>query len=174
MPTSTTISIPPILVVITPFATAKMSSQMFAAAKAVDTGSEFPRVKYYLYCAAIELALKAAILGRDCSAQTKKMVKGYSHDLEKALDKCAADYDLSFLSESDKGAIKKINPYFRSKSLEYMTKQAMGALLQAFGPFPELNDLEVAAEKLQDFLVSQAHFVDANSSEEARGLMTIV
>lgn len=162
MPTSTTFSIPTIRVVITPFATARMSSQMFAAAKAVDTGSEFPRVKYYLYCAAIELALKAAILGRDCSEQTKILVKGYSHDLERALDKCAAVYDLGFLTEDDKGVIRQINPYFRNKSLEYMTKDAMGAMLQAYKPFPELEYLEAAAKKLQDFLVSNEHFFDAH------------
>lgn len=53
------------MTVLTPLALARMSQDMFGAGRGYKTDKEVPLIKYYLYCACIELGLKAAILATD-------------------------------------------------------------------------------------------------------------
>lgn len=158
------------MVVLTPYAMARMSRHMFGAGRDYTTDERAPLIKYYLYCASIELCLKAAILAEDCTQKQKDFLRDkIGHNLEKAINKCSKSHDLSFLDKDDWNAIRQINPFFKGKGLEYFTVEMMGAALNGYKALPSIGELEIAAAKVQKFLEANKHFRDGKTSQPPSG-----
>ena len=158
------------MAVLTPYALARMSRHMFGAGRDYETADKVPLVKFYLFCASIELGLKSAILATDCTKNRKDFLKSkIGHDLEKAIRECEKLYDLSFLERKDIEAIQAINPFFKGKGLEYFTLEMMSAALTGFKALPNLGDLQASAQKIQSFLEDNKHFIDGKTSERPKG-----
>ena len=166
-----TVHVKPAIAAITPYAMARMSHHFFEAGRQyVPVGKEVPLVKYYLYCASIELAAKAAVLATDCTPEHKEQLrKQIGHDLVKALTKLTDHYDTNFLGEADHEVIAKVNPYFKGKGLEYFTLEMMGVALTGYKALPAIADLEAVAVKLQEFATSHQHFKHATTSHQPQG-----
>jgi len=170
MSKNVTVNVKPAMAVRTPDALARMSSHMFGAGRDYQTDDKMPLIKYYLFSASIELGLKSAILATDCTKDKKDFLRlKVSHDLKKALKEYGKLYDLSFLSDADIEAIEKINPFFKGKGLEYFTTEMMGAALTGFKTLPDIDALLDAAQKTQDFLEQNKHFICGQTSEKPSG-----
>lgn len=124
----------PIIVHISPLGFLYYAKGFLAATKGIRQNEYFSPVPYFLHCHAIELALKAFLLGKGVS---KKDLKKLGHNLEKILKK-ARDLGLSdfikITSELEK-EISKANKYYSSKDFEYFE------VINAMTAYPELPDL---------------------------------
>lgn len=82
-----------------------------------------PTPAYYLYCHAIELALKAYLRGKGASIKDLKRI---GHDLFKAYDKAMSIglKNLCELTPELVDAIKLVNPTYSKKEFEYITAGA--------------------------------------------------
>ena len=170
MPKNVTITVEPVMAVLTPHALARMSRHMFGAGRDYHPEDRVFLIKYYLFSASIELGLKSAILATDCTAEMKNFLKAkIGHDLQKAIVKCEKLYDESFFDSTDLEAIKKINPFFKGKGLEYFTAEMMGAALTGFKALPDVDQLQASAQKVQDFLLANKYFIDGKTSEAPKG-----
>lgn len=164
------VKVKPAMAVMTPYALARMSRDMFGAGKHYKTDDKVPLIKYYLFCASIELGLKAAILATDCTSKRKKHLRSeIGHDLEKAVGECSKLYGLGFLKKSDLEVIRKINPYFKGKGLEYFTGEMMQAMGKGYKALPKVGELKATADKVQKFLKANKHFIDGKTSEKPNG-----
>jgi hypothetical protein len=149
------------VVVLTPYVMACNSHHLFAMAHAYDMGAEVPLSRYFLYCASIEIGLKAAILARDCSTDGKKRIKAMGHDLLKVNANFEAEYSVALLdAETDQWVLGQINPFFVRKGLEYFTGELLGIARSAFGALPSLTKLGQIAEKVNGFLRGQEYFLN--------------
>ena len=167
---NTTINITPAVAVITPYAHGLMADNSHKASVNFDSGSSTkPLLNYYLYCVAVELSFKAAILSKDCTDENKKVLKNIGHNLLKALDKCEESFDLSFLDQSDREVIEKINPFFKNKALEYFTGEMMLSMLTGHKDLPKITDMKRVSEKINKFLNDNELFKDGSTSYEPVG-----
>lgn len=151
---------------VTPHALAKMSNGLFdVSEKCPDQpNAGAPLLNYFLYCASIELGLKAAILSVDNSEAKKKLLrfKPNGHDLVNVHAQFQVDLpNRNVLGANDLGAIQKINPFFRDKGLEYVTLDVITELVTGMASFPELAEIRQAAAKVNEFLKSEEFFVSA-------------
>lgn len=82
-------------------------------------GTVPPQPAYYLYCHAIELALKAFLRG---SGSTLTDLKGSGHDIRKLLKKAfrAGFHDRCLLEPGMISAIELVSPTYRDKEFEYI------------------------------------------------------
>jgi hypothetical protein len=161
----TVVEIEPVAAVVTPYGMAKTSHDMFLMADAHPVEESVPLAQYYVFCASIEIGLKAAILGNDCTSGNKKAIKGFRHDLCKVHEAFKKTY-ASPWDEDDLKSISAINPYFSKKGLEYFTMDVIAALLKGFKEIPDINSIREAARKVNDFLKSKNFFIDATTSEK--------
>lgn len=170
MAKQTTVTVKPALAVITPYALARMSRHMFGASVDYRTDDRVPLIKYYLFCASIELGLKSAILADDCTNDRKKFLRNkVGHNLIKVVTECEGIHKLDFLDEEDLKIIEKINPYFKGKGLEYFTIEMMEAALTGYTKLPAIDDLQRVAQKVQDFLEGNKYFIDGQTSDQPKG-----
>jgi hypothetical protein len=144
----TTIQAPTIEVSLTPHAMATVSYDLLFLVKEPPREST-PASKYLLYCMSIELGLKSLILSKDNSKNSKETLKRIRHDIKEAYSQFEEKY-AGVLSEEEKTALERINPYFERKGLEYFTADTIKAHLQGLSPFPELAILERAATKINN------------------------
>lgn len=168
--TDTVIQIPPTIAVLTPLALAKMSNHFHVASEKHDTGDEkISLFRYYLFCVAIELGLKAAILSVDCTDEKKELNKKIGHDLLRAIEVCKEGFDLSFLDAEEVESIGAINNYFKGKDLEYFTLDMLISCLKGYKDLPSIESIESASTKINSFIHAQNMFIDAKTSQEAGG-----
>ena len=121
--------------------------------------SEAPPFNYFMRCASIELGFKSAILSKDNSAETKAFVKKVGHDLERA-HAAFIDRFPEQLTPDEMDAIKLINPYFKSKGLEYITIDVIVQLLNGLSGFPDYEFIRSASAKINSFLLAKKLFID--------------
>jgi hypothetical protein len=105
---------------------------------------------YFLVCQSIELSMKAVLRGDGFSDRDLRKL---GHDLEKclrALEKPEVGLAVKF-TEEDLHAIRKINPYYKEKDLQYVKSGAKS--------FPEINILIELAGRLftstREFCIKQ-------------------
>lgn len=145
--------------VITPYAMALISDDLFKMCRSYTNENNIPLAKYYVHCASIEIGLKSAILAKKCTKEQKKFIKELGHNLEKV----AINYEQMYSpiwDSSEWGAVKQINKYFLKKDLEYFTIEMMGVALRGYKSLPDLNKVESAARKVNDFLNENRYFID--------------
>lgn len=158
--------------VITPYGMARTANDMFRMADAYPVNDIVSLAKYYVFCASIEIGMKAAILGVDCTSKNKELIKSLGHDLCKVHDTFRKNYDSPW-GKDDLNAITAINPYFSKKGLEYCTTDVVVALLKGFSEVPDIQLIREAAYKVNAFLHSNELFLNATTSEvPSRGLIT--
>lgn len=144
----------------TPYAMAKMSDGLFNASENYNA-KDTPTLNYFLYCASIELGLKAGILSQDNSSTNKKYLKGQaiSHDLQNLYQYFLNYFSMENLFDAnDLVILDKINPFFRTKGLEYITTDVIVALANGLSAFPQLPDLRNTALKMNQFLIKNKYF----------------
>lgn len=153
------ISIGGLVINFTPFAQAKMSNGLFQCVEGY-TATDMPVLNYFLYCASIELGLKASILSTDNSpAKKRAMRRPIGHDLEMAYAAFETAWPATPLFDSaDLVAMGKINPFYRQKGLEYVTMDVIVQLLHGLSGFPAMHDIRAVALKVNDFLKRHEFF----------------
>ena len=154
----------PAKAIITPYAMAKMSEDLHMSSKNYKP-DRFPLVNYFLYCASIELALKAAILSSDFHESQLVELKNISHNLHQLINRYESVVQNDFLLNDEKQVLIKMNKYYKDKGLEYFTNVVMEQSLQAFKNFPDLNTLEKVSIKLNAYIVSNQYFINADTPQ---------
>ena len=81
-----------------------------------NEASKVLRPILYLYCHAIELALKSVLIRH---GTTDKKLKKISHDLAKAFCRACKYEEMKFLSSDLRSCVEQLNPYYSGKHLEY-------------------------------------------------------
>lgn len=164
-----TLNVEPVMVVLTPYALSRSSHHLFNMGSLyVGEGDAF-LIRLYVLCAGIELGLKAAILGDDCTEDNKQLLKTFGHDLLKLCQQFSTVHDAALLDDSDIQALMKINPYFRHKGLEYFTVPVLASALSAHKEMPEIEAIRTVAGKVDAFLAGNGYFIDAKTSQPPAG-----
>ena len=119
----------------------RMAEEYLQAASRLSEG--LPKIEismpaYFLFCHAIELALKSFLISQGC---TEKGLREIGHDLETAMDEALKHeaFDMH-ISDRQKAVLRHVNPYYRGKQLEYL---AVGVK-----SFPALVEVEEAANAI--------------------------
>ncbi len=158
-------TIQPAKAVITPYAMAKMSEELFQASENYKP-NRFPLVNYFLYAASIEVGLKASILAIDCTKKKKNKIKNISHNLKKLVEEFEALIVKDFFSEEGKECITQLNTHYQDKGLEYFTLPVLTSSLKGFKDFPKIEDVRNVAEQTNAFLVEKNYYVKAQTSDK--------
>lgn len=137
----------------TPYALAKMSNGLFRVVESYKE-NDIPILKYFLYCASIELGLKSSILSVDNSKAAKDEIKNkVGHDLIKANNLfLIRNPNVIILNKNDLVNLAKINPFFKNKGLEYITVDVIVELMKGLSNFPDLKDIRNVAKKVNKYL----------------------
>ena len=153
---------PPVLVVaFTPFAMAKSSHHLFNMARGYQGDKVAWAPRLYVLCAAIEIGMKAAMLGEDYSDANKGLMKSIGHDLDKLAERFKVVHGEGILAQENLDALSRINPYFKNKGLEYFSGEMLGQALRGFEDIPEVDAIVAVAEKVEAFLASKAYYIEA-------------
>lgn len=146
-----------------PYAMARMSEGLFKSSQNYHS-EKMPVLNYFLLCASIELGLKSYILNINNSSENNQIVKNYGHDLEQVYRGFMSvnKVDKFFLNQEEINTVSKINPYFKSKGLEYFVNGMMFEMATALSGFPELEDLIKVASKVNKLLESYSFFNGAD------------
>jgi hypothetical protein len=145
----------------TPYALARMSDSFFRLTKSYK-GKDTLIPKYFLYCVSIELGLKSSILSIDDSKTVKdKLKKEVSHNLITAYDLFLENNPrVTVFSEDNLKSLKKVNTYFKNKSLEYITSDLIIQLMNGLSNLPKLRDIRGIAEKVNKFLLKKKLYIN--------------
>lgn len=166
---NSTLKVQPIMGVITPYALAKFAHHMFCMARGYPVEGDAFLSRQYLYCVAVELGLKGAILGNDCTNDKKKSLQNMGHDLVKLDKHFEKIFGESLFDQEDKDAITMINPYFKGKGIEYFTPDVLESTLGGRSGMPSLANMERVAAKVEDYLAARNYIIDGRSSETPQG-----
>ena len=145
-------------VALTPYIMARTAHHFFTMSHGYDTGKEIPFARHYLYCASIEIGLKAAILANECSEARKKFIKSLGHDLTKACGSFQQFYGSDLWSADDIEAVTAINPFFANKGLEYFTIDVLVDTVNGSAELPDIGRIEQAAKKVNAFVLERQFF----------------
>jgi len=148
----------------TPFYMAKLACDIFDAAQVGGRNSKRPWFKYLLYCIAIELALKAILLNNNNTSGQKKQNKTIGHNLVTLQAEAAQRLPNGFFSDAEVHTIKSISPFFKSKSLEYVSGSLLEQMMTGGKDLPEITDLEAVAKKVLGCVEEQKHFINSNTT----------
>ena len=171
---SVIVNIKPAVAVITPYAMANISDDLFRMGENFIQGKIIPLAQYYVYCASIEIGLKSAILAIDCTKEKKKLIKDMGHDLVAARLEFEKTYQ-SLWDASDLEVVENINPFFKHKGLEYFTLDVLTMTLRGFKELPEISKVANASQKVNDFIVDKEFFFEANTTQEpGRGWINVL
>jgi hypothetical protein len=163
------IKIEPMMGVFTPYALARSSHHLFNMACTYDSEKDAWLIRLYMFCAAIELGLKAAILGEDCTAEKKLMMKQIGHDLLKLNAEFELARGVPLFDEGDVTALDLINPHFRQKGLEYFTLPILEITLCGGNGLPSVEAMRAAGGKVDAFLESKKFIIDGKTSQTPAG-----
>jgi len=158
----------PAIAVITPHGMAKTAVDFFKMAEEYKSDATISLARYYLFCASIELGLKAAILATDCTTHKKKHIQKLGHDLLAVYNDFAENY-AAIWDSSDVVAVTAINPFFKKKGLEYFTIDVLSAALNGFKEVPKIDEVGLAARKVNGFLQANKQFIDGKTTEKPQG-----
>lgn len=138
----------------TPYALARMSNGLFRVSESYKE-NDTPILKYFLYCASIELGLKSSILSTDNSKAIKDKLKNkVGHNLIKAHNLFTKkNPSETILNSEDLISLKKINPFFKNKGLEYISADVIVELMRGLSGFPDLKDVRNIAKKTNKYLL---------------------
>lgn len=159
----------PVMAVLTPYAMARSAHHLFQMARAYNAKADATPIRLYVFCVSIEIGMKAAILGEDCTEVNKQLIKGIGHDLVKLNAQFETTFQNKLLDEDDIDALTKINPYFRDKGLEYFTTPMLVSTLKGRSDFPETNAIEAVARKVQEFLETRDFFIEGKTTQLPSG-----
>lgn len=148
--------------VITPYALAKMSEDLYLSSKNYSP-ERFPLVNYFLYCASVELGLKAAVLNVNCSQARKQEMKTIRHDLSMLISRFETIVRNDLMNEEDKKILRAINRFYKDKGLEYFTSAVMYESTQAYKNFPKIESLERVSTKIYTYIGSEDFFINADT-----------
>lgn len=145
----------------TPYALAMMSNGLFRVIESYKE-NDTPILKYFLYCASIELGLKSSILSIDNSKAVKyQLKKKVCHDLIEAnnlfLKKNPSQV---ILDSNDLISLAKINPFFKNKGLEYINTDVIVELMKGLSNFPDLEEIRSIAAKINKFLLMKKLYIN--------------
>jgi len=143
----------------TPYYMATLACDIFGAAKAGSSISDRRWFKYLLYSIAIELGLKATLLNNNNTADQKKKNKDLGHNLTALRREAAQRLPDDFFDGAEVQAIDSISPFFRTKSLEYVSGSLLGQMMAGGKDLPKITDLEAVAQKVVDYLEREKHFI---------------
>lgn len=163
------IRVEPAMAVLTPYALARSSHHLFSMARAYETEEDAWLIRLYALCAAIELGLKAAILGEDCTTANKAKLKGIGHDLMELDAEYVAVFGASLFDGADLDALNEINPHFRQKGLEYFTLPVLEITLMGGRGLPSVEAILTAASKVDAFLEGKKFIIDGKTSQPPAG-----
>ncbi len=164
----------PAIAAITPYGMATISEDLFKMASYFENDNKISLAQYYIYCASMEIGLKAAILARDCTKESKETIKNFGHNLHTVKNKFEDLYD-PIWDKDDIKAIEKINPFFKDKDLEYFKINVMGEMLKGLKQFPSLDSIENAARKVNQFVNQEKFFINAKTSQKpGKGFINFV
>lgn len=163
------VSIKPAQAVLTPFAMAGISEDLYQSSVGYQPKSRFPLTNYFLCSASIELGLKAAILSLDCSKANKEKIKKFGHDLNKTLDCFENKFDRKFFSTSERKMIDCVNEYYKNKGLEYFTLPVLSSSLRAFKDFPALENFMDLTKRVNTFIKENKYFINAQTTDGTGG-----
>lgn len=144
----------------TPYGLARISEAFYSTANNFDKKDYF-LVHLFLYCASIEIGLKACILSKDNSDCKKLFVQHkIGHDINKAIK----EFDKLFkgkinLKSENIENIKKINKYYKNKGLEYFTSDVIFSLANGGKDFPTPAELKIIGDIVNDFLKKNSYFI---------------
>ena len=144
----------------TPYAMARMSNGLFKASENYKGDTQL--LNFFLLCASIELGLKSTILSKNNSKTKKSFLKtNIRHDIEKAYEEFKKDFSKEkLLDQGDINIIKKINPFYKKRGLEYITIDVIFALMTGMSSFPALSELQNVALKINSFLQKNKFFIN--------------
>lgn len=163
-PKNFTLKAEPTVAVLTPLALAKSAHHMFCMAKNYAAEGDAFLMRQYLFCVAIELGLKAAILGEDCTPDQKKALKDIGHDLLRLSAEFTATFGSSLFDQADMAALALINDHFRQKGLEYFTMPVLKSTLHGRQGMPTLEAMQTVAGKVDAYLAERDFIVDGKST----------
>jgi len=146
---------------ITPYGMSKISEAFYNTANNFNTKDYF-LVHLFLYCASIEIGLKACILSKDNSYCGKMFVRcKIGHDLNEVIKgfNKLFNNEINFNLEDLKN-IKKINKYYSKKGLEYFTGDVIYSLATCGVDFPSSLELKKIGKKVNNFLKKNNYFQD--------------
>lgn len=160
--------------VITPYAMAKMSEDLYKASENYKPKQGVPFVNYFLYSFSIELSMKAAILSLNCTKTMKGKLKNeFSHNLEKILDNFQELVEKNLLSEKEIKVLSQINKFYKNKAIEYFSNSMLHQMLIGYKDLPNLDELQQICFKLNKFIEKNDYFKDADSTDKASGIFTV-
>jgi hypothetical protein len=107
------------------------------------------------------LALKAAILSKNCTKEIKDDLRNLGHNLIAAHSLYADRISLSLFTEKELQELTKINKYFQKKGLEYFTVELRTSMLAGYKDFPAIDDIQSLATKANSMLRENNYFIDA-------------
>ena len=139
-----------------PFAMARKSHHLFRMARGYADQPDARLARLYLYCVSIELGLKAALLDHDSTKGPD--LRAISHDLVQLMDQFKNTFGFDLFGTDDVTAIKKINPYFKGKDLEYVEPAVVTSLMKGSKDMPLPTELEAAVEKVDTYLGDKGYF----------------
>lgn len=153
-----------------PFAIAKTSDGIFRLLDG-NTEQDIPKtLLFLLYSTSIELGLKAAILSKDNSqGKQKYLALEIGHDLEKTYEDFLVVFQgQEILDQNDLKAVRKINPYFRKKGLEFFSSDSgiIIELMKGMRNLPSLSDIEEVAQKINIFISDKNLFIENSYRKE--------
>lgn len=137
----------------TPYALASMSDGLF---RVIESYREnvIPTLRYFLYCVSIELGLKASILMVDNSKVVKSELREkVKHNLIKVYNLFFKKTNETILNENDLINLRKINPFFYKKGLEYTTTDVIEELMKGLSSLPDLENIRIIAEKINQYIL---------------------
>lgn len=145
----------------TPYALAKMSNGLFTATELYKE-EDVLTLKYFLYCTSIELGFKASILSVGNSKKVKDELKyTVRHDLIKVNNLFIQRMNIDILDTNDLLSLKKINPFFKTKGLEYVTTDVIVELANGTPNLPGLRDIRSIAEKINKYLLKNKLYINS-------------
>ena len=148
----------------TPFYMATLAYDIFGVVQVGSSNSKRPWFKYLLYCIAIELALKSILLNNNNTPDRKKLNKAIGHDLVALRTEAAQRLPDDFFDDAEVQTIKRISPFFASKSLEYVSGSLLEQMMTGGKDLPEITDLEAVAKKVLDYVEEQKHFIGSDTT----------
>lgn len=144
------IEVPSLEVTITPLAMIRFASDITVGADAIVANEGVSLARYYLFCLAIELALKAGILAR----QSSYSAKDASHDLVILAEDFTSIVDANLVNAEDKKLLIALNAYYYKdrgsvKALVYFEAIMKEQALKGYRNLPSIERVEIFNTKLQ-------------------------
>lgn len=153
-------TVPPIN--ITPYAMARISERIHLASERTLDNDNFIVPNYYLYCLAIELALKAAILSKDNSPPKKEQIwKSIGHDLGLAHTEYVTSVGSDPLTVEEVAYLCQITPFYKNKGgMKYFPLEMLVQALTAYKDIPPLNHIQEISRKLNAVVASNDYYIN--------------